>query len=68
MTLTVIEQRAKGWDEETLRLLEDVTAMASQVVQEIRTLSYLLHPPLLDEAGLIRHFPGMWTASPNAAT
>jgi PAS domain S-box-containing protein len=52
MTLTVIEQRAKGWDEETLRLLEDVTAMASQVVQEIRTLSYLLHPPLLDEAGL----------------
>jgi signal transduction histidine kinase len=52
MTLTVIEQRAKRWDEETLKMLQDVTAMASQVVQEIRTLSYLLHPPLLDEAGL----------------
>ncbi len=25
--------------------------MADQALQEIRTTSYLLHPPLLDEAG-----------------
>ena len=52
MTLTLVQQRAERWDEETTKLLEDATAMASQIVQEIRTLSYLLHPPLLDEAGL----------------
>src|SRR5437899_11641510 len=26
--------------------------MLDQVINEIRTISYLLHPPLLDEAGL----------------
>jgi len=27
-------------------------ALADQCIREVRTLSYLLHPPLLDEAGL----------------
>lgn len=31
--------------------LSDITALADQALQEIRTTSYLLHPPLLDEAG-----------------
>ncbi len=35
-----------------LDLLNDSTAMVEQVVKEIRTISYLLHPPLLDLAGL----------------
>jgi PAS domain S-box-containing protein len=52
MTLSVVQQRAQAWDPETAKLLEDAVAMGSQVVQETRTLSYLLHPPLLDEAGL----------------
>jgi signal transduction histidine kinase len=29
----------------------DIAALADQALQEIRTTSYLLHPPLLDEAG-----------------
>lgn len=33
-------------------VLEESHALASQCAQEIRTASYLLHPPLLDEAGL----------------
>ena len=33
------------------RLTESIT-LANQVIRETRTLSYLLHPPLLDEAGL----------------
>jgi PAS domain S-box-containing protein len=33
------------------RLTESIS-LANQVIRETRTLSYLLHPPLLDEAGL----------------
>ena len=32
-------------------LLDDLNALADQGSQEIRTISYLLHPPLLDEVG-----------------
>jgi signal transduction histidine kinase len=33
-------------------LLSECMALADQCIREVRTLSYLLHPPLLDEAGL----------------
>lgn len=32
--------------------LNEIAVTADQALQEIRTTSYLLHPPLLDEAGL----------------
>jgi len=32
-------------------LMSEVVALADQAIQEIRTMSYLLHPPLLDEVG-----------------
>jgi signal transduction histidine kinase len=35
----------------TLVLLADVSQLADQAIDEIRTMSYLLHPPLLDEVG-----------------
>jgi hypothetical protein len=35
----------------TSGVLCDIAALADQALQEIRTTSYLLHPPLLDEAG-----------------
>jgi len=31
--------------------MDDVNALADEALREIRTTSYLLHPPLLDEAG-----------------
>jgi len=46
--------RLKGCagDLSTRKLLSDSIALAEQCDREIRTLTYLLHPPLLDEAGL----------------
>jgi two-component system NarL family sensor kinase len=35
----------------TSGVLSEIAALADQALQEIRTTSYLLHPPLLDEAG-----------------
>jgi signal transduction histidine kinase len=34
------------------RVLAETLGMAEQSLQEVRTLSYVLHPPLLDELGL----------------
>jgi two-component system NarL family sensor kinase len=38
-------------DEATRALVSDVSQLADQAIEEIRTMSYLLHPPLLDEVG-----------------
>ncbi|MFY9676601.1 MAG: histidine kinase, partial [Terriglobales bacterium] len=35
----------------TESVLRDIDTLADQALQEIRTTSYLLHPPLLDEIG-----------------
>lgn len=33
-------------------LIDDLEALVDEALQEVRTASYLLHPPLLDEAGI----------------
>jgi PAS domain S-box-containing protein len=38
---------------EAKRLIDECESLGNESLQEIRTLSYLLHPPLLDEAGLV---------------
>ena len=38
---------------EAAQLIRECESLGDRTLQEIRTLSYLLHPPLLDEAGLI---------------
>ena len=35
----------------TLAMVSDVAQLADQAIEEIRTMSYLLYPPLLDEVG-----------------
>jgi signal transduction histidine kinase len=37
----------------TASTVSDSLALAQEMSQEVRTVSYLLHPPLLDEAGLL---------------
>jgi len=46
------------------KLASQCKALANHCIREVRTLSYLLHPPMLDEAGLedaIRHYVGGFT-------
>lgn len=50
MGIAVLEERLKQ-NQCTSDVLCEITALADQAIQEIRTTSYLLHPPLLDEAG-----------------
>ena len=38
---------------EIVSTMADSSAMVKEMTSEIRTISYLLHPPMLDEAGLI---------------
>ena len=40
-------------DPDFAKTVEDCRALAEQLNQEIRTTSYLLHPPMLDEIGLV---------------
>jgi two-component system NarL family sensor kinase len=48
----VLNRKAAGLDKESQHLLVECVTLSNQVSDEIRTLSYLLHPPLLDELGL----------------
>ena len=52
MNLTVLSQRVSASDQVTADLLRDSIGVLDHVLKEVRTLSYLLYPPLLDEAGL----------------
>jgi PAS domain S-box-containing protein len=42
-----------GPDPRSREMLEESIALTDACVSEIRTMSYLLHPPLLDELGLV---------------
>lgn len=38
---------------ETSALIDDTTSIVDEMSRQLRTMSYLLHPPMLDEAGLL---------------
>jgi PAS domain S-box-containing protein len=50
--LAIISRAAEGFDAKARKTLEECVGLAEHTCNEIRTLSYLLHPPLLDEEGL----------------
>jgi signal transduction histidine kinase len=52
MSLAMASQHAPQESAGLAKHLEESEALAQQLSQEIRTMSYLLHPPLLDETGL----------------
>ncbi len=52
MNLARVAQDARQGAAELVKDAEDSERLVQQLSQEIRTMSYLLHPPLLDEIGL----------------
>jgi signal transduction histidine kinase len=52
LNLSVLMQDAASLPAETQGRLSETIDLANQAISEIRTMSYLLHPPMLDEAGL----------------
>lgn len=51
MNTSLLESTAP--DERTRKLAADTAAISRQVCRELRNISYLLHPPLLEEEGLV---------------
>ncbi len=52
MNIARIKDEAGKLSPPVARLISDNEAMVNQISDEIRTISHLLHPPLLDEVGL----------------
>jgi signal transduction histidine kinase len=52
MTLGQAATHAKGEGTQFAKCMDESQQLVQQLSQEIRTMSYLLHPPLLDETGL----------------
>ena len=50
MSIVFLQQSCKE-DASRLALISEVETLADKALEEIRTMSYLLHPPLLDEVG-----------------
>ena len=53
MSLSKLKRSCMKLDHESQSMLSESIEIANQCLRDIRTLSYLLHPPLLDEFGLI---------------
>jgi signal transduction histidine kinase len=48
----MLDREGDKLSERARRNLSDATRLVHELSQEVRTMSHLLHPPLLDEAGL----------------
>jgi PAS domain S-box-containing protein len=63
--LYTAKKRAQEVDVSTLELLDDAIALAENMTHVLRTVSHRLHPPLLDEQGLVSSL--RWYATGYAA-
>jgi signal transduction histidine kinase len=52
MNLSTVKRQAHKLDTAGGKAVEENVMLVEQISREIRTISHLLHPPLLDEAGL----------------
>jgi signal transduction histidine kinase len=52
MNIAVVQRQSDKLDSAGARAITENAAMVDQISREIRTISHLLHPPLLDAAGL----------------
>jgi len=52
MNLTSLEAEENKANPKTANLLKESLDLVSELSRDVRTISYLLHPPLLDELGL----------------
>jgi two-component system, NarL family, sensor kinase len=52
INLSLVDESNPGLNDKTRQLLADAVALGEQCARELRTVSYLLHPPMLDELGL----------------
>ena len=52
MNSSVLEAESHKLSPDAVRRLKENASMAEEISRQIRTISHLLHPPLLDEAGL----------------
>jgi len=52
INISRVQKEAANLDPGILKMLNDNAILVEQVSKEIRTISHLLHPPLLDVAGL----------------
>lgn len=53
MNVSILAAQVPAEDQKNTTLLAEIARLLEQSVKEIRTISYLLHPPLLDEIGLL---------------
>jgi signal transduction histidine kinase len=53
LNLATARHLAAMGDERLKEKLDESLALAGQSINEIRTLSYLLHPPMIEEVGLV---------------
>jgi two-component system NarL family sensor kinase len=52
MNLSIMQGEAGSWGPRALKMVSDSLDLTRTILKDLRTMSYLLHPPLLDEIGL----------------